>query len=122
MATFYADRVEDYEEPWRVDGRSVVGETGAVIIGETVQLHTMFPRIVACVNACKGMVDPVAEIRKLKEAVQEEKLAREEKAEFQVPSFEDAGGGFALSPEPEPPKSPPRGTNPRMLKDYRNRD
>lgn len=62
-------KTPDYGEPWNVGriDRPTEDRHGH----DPLMLHSTASRAVLCVNACAGMVDPAAELQKMREAIRE---------------------------------------------------
>ncbi len=60
----------DYGEPWQVvpSDPTNIESTPSVRARDGKWVVASMPRIIACINACAGMVDPAAEIAMLKQA------------------------------------------------------
>ena len=64
-------------------------------VNTTKQIEANAARIVACVNACAGMVDPSEEIARLRAAVAASRALHEEKQERALAALDEAFGGEA---------------------------
>jgi len=62
----------DYGEPWGFDGENWITDARNKEILNLDSIHSRNARrLIDCVNACIGMVDPAAEIQAMREAMRE---------------------------------------------------
>lgn len=67
----FLNPVPDFYEPWRCDGELIKNRISGVSVASSCS-EGIQARIIACVNACKGMRDPAAEIAALREQAKAE--------------------------------------------------